>query len=217
MASWMIHLRIADILLDEIDNLPQAHFVVGNIAPDSGEPNEDWSVFTPSTNISHWKLEGVEHSQRAEFFRQKYLNTLQSPEAFAFYLGYYTHLVTDYIWSREIYLPQREKYAAEFAADSGFIWKIKQDMYDLDHLYLRENPDFRAYTIFSGITTFPNVYLDYFSLTAFEKKMDYITGFYNGFDGDLDRAYPYMTKDHMHAFVDLATKEIRGKFQSVYL
>lgn len=55
MASWMVHLRIADKLMDLISNLSYTEFVIGNIAPDSGVPNEDWSIFTPSTEISHFK------------------------------------------------------------------------------------------------------------------------------------------------------------------
>ena len=32
MASWMVHLRVADSLLDQIPDLSQAEFIVGNIA-----------------------------------------------------------------------------------------------------------------------------------------------------------------------------------------
>ena len=42
MASWMVHLRIADCLLDrlsETGKIDDTAFVVGNIAPDSGVPN----------------------------------------------------------------------------------------------------------------------------------------------------------------------------------
>lgn len=35
MASWMIHLRVADLLTDRIPGLDKTAFVVGNIAPDS--------------------------------------------------------------------------------------------------------------------------------------------------------------------------------------
>lgn len=41
MASWMVHLRIADLLLSQISGLCPTEFIVGNIAPDSGVPNED--------------------------------------------------------------------------------------------------------------------------------------------------------------------------------
>ena len=55
MASWMVHLRIADRLLDRISGLSPVEFIMGNIAPDSGIPNEDWTAFKPSTKISHFR------------------------------------------------------------------------------------------------------------------------------------------------------------------
>ncbi|MCL2487068.1 MAG: zinc dependent phospholipase C family protein [Oscillospiraceae bacterium] len=222
MASWMAHLRVADKLLADrmsalIGDLPQKHFIVGNIAPDAGEPNEDWTIFTPPTEISHWKLTGVPRAERAERFRETYLDAAQEPDAAAFYIGYYTHLLTDYIWSREIHLPCLERYATEFSRDPGFIWQLKGDWYDLDHLYLREHPDFRAFAILDAVTAFPNVYLDYFSKAAFEKKIAYITGFYKGFDGNLDREYPYMKKAEMDEFVETAAGEIAGKIKGNFL
>lgn len=44
MASWMVHLRIADAFLDKLENIDETAFVMGNIAPDSGVPNEYWTV-----------------------------------------------------------------------------------------------------------------------------------------------------------------------------
>ena len=54
MASWMVHLRVADELLKKIENLDEKAFVMGNIAPDSGVPNEDWTVFQPPKDVSHF-------------------------------------------------------------------------------------------------------------------------------------------------------------------
>ena len=48
MASWMVHLRIADELLKHISNIDETAFVMGNIAPDSGVPNEDWQYLKES-------------------------------------------------------------------------------------------------------------------------------------------------------------------------
>ena len=58
MATWMVHLRIADGIMKEIPKLERQEFIMGNIAPDSGVPNEDWSVFTPNTNVSHFNKDG---------------------------------------------------------------------------------------------------------------------------------------------------------------
>ena len=55
MASWMIHLRIADLMLNELKDIDEAAFVMGNIAPDSGVPNEDWTNNHPPKNVSHYK------------------------------------------------------------------------------------------------------------------------------------------------------------------
>ena len=212
MASWMAHLRVADKLLDNIGGLSQKHFIVGNIAPDSGEPvNGDWNVFKPSTNVSHWKLEGIPRSERAEKFKEKHLAVINQTDEMAFYLGYYAHLLTDYIWSRDIFLLQKEQYASEFEKDPEFIWQIKRDMYDLDHLYYKEHPEFRAFSVFADISTFPNTYLDYFSEAAFEKRIAHITKFYKDFNGELDREYPYFTKANMDAFVEAAINEIQPK------
>ena len=128
---------------------------MGNIAPDSGEPVDgNWSVFKPSTDISHWKSEGLPRSEHAGKFRDMYLAVVGDIDSTAFYLGYYTHLLTDFIWSRDIFLPQQKQYAKEFEQDPKFIWQIKRDMYDLDHLYYKEHPNFRAFAIYAGISTF---------------------------------------------------------------
>ena len=55
MASWMIHLRVADSLMDTIAGIDQTAFVMGNIAPDSGVPNADWSAYIPPKDVSHYK------------------------------------------------------------------------------------------------------------------------------------------------------------------
>ncbi len=55
MASWMVHFRIADALLNQGKELAPVEFIFGNIAPDSGVPNADWSAFTPSGDLSHFK------------------------------------------------------------------------------------------------------------------------------------------------------------------
>ena len=55
MASWMIHLRIADQLTDRIKDLDETSFIMGNIAPDSGVPSADWTVYNPPKSVSHYK------------------------------------------------------------------------------------------------------------------------------------------------------------------
>jgi len=58
MATWFTHMRIAEHFMNIDDHLNCVDFLVGNIAPDCGVPNENWSKFTPDKNITHWRLDG---------------------------------------------------------------------------------------------------------------------------------------------------------------
>lgn len=220
MASWMVHLRIADKLLDSIPGLCPTEFIVGNIAPDSGVPNKDWSVFTPSTKISHFKT-GQHKKAGPDSFSAKYFTPEKydhyTQKQFSFYLGYLVHLLTDVAWSENIYYPAKQTFADELAADpDGFIWKLKEDWYDLDYLYLKEHPDFRAFRIYQNAVGFENHYMEEFSADAFDNRRQYITGFYlQGKDG-LDREYPYLSKAEMDAFVDRCTNQILHILQTKY-
>ena len=218
MASWMVHLRIADKLLDRIPGLAPVEFIVGNIAPDSGVPNEDWSAFTPCTKISHFKT-GEHNKAEPDSFAKKYFTPGQqaaySERQYAFYLGYLTHLITDVLWSKNIYRPSRVKFAAEFAADpDNFVWKLKEDWYDLDYKYLRDHPGFRAFRVYLGAVGFVNEFMEEFSADAFDNRRQYITDFYLQGKENFDREYPYLTQQEMDAFVDASADAIQELLRS---
>lgn len=211
MASWMVHLRIADKLLDKIPDLSVTEFIVGNIAPDSGVPNEDWSAFTPSTNVSHFK----EGSKKAspEKFAAKYFTQSQqrhyNKQQYSFYLGYLVHLLTDKFWSDKIAKPTMDRFSENLSKDkSGTISKIKEDWYDLDFLYIRRHPDFRAFSIFDRAAGFENTFMDEFSRDAFDNRRAYITDFYRQRNDNLERYYPYLTEADVDRFIVNSTTEI---------
>ena len=58
MAEWVSHLMVADKVLEALSWLKRHEFCVGNIAPDCNIPNEDWTAFTPSREITHWMQAG---------------------------------------------------------------------------------------------------------------------------------------------------------------
>ena len=211
MASWMVHLRIADRLLDKIPDLAPIEFIMGSIAPDSGVPNADGSAFTPCRAVSHFKEES--YAEGPEVFTAKYFSQSQrqdySSGTYGFYLGYLTHLMTDILWSNQILHPTLDKYAKEDAPDrKEFIRQIKEDWYDLDFKYLRDHPGFRAFRVYLGAVGFRNTFMEEFSPDAFDLRRQYITDFYlQGKDG-LDREYPYLTEAEMDRFVRNAAEAI---------
>ena len=219
MASWMVHLRIADKLLDMIPGLSGTEFIVGNIAPDSGVPNEDWSEFTPNTTVSHFKTD-VSKADPDSFAGKYWTPEKQacySSREYSFFLGYLSHLVTDVLWARDVYAPAKVKFSELRAAlGDNFIWKMKEDWYDLDFKYLRDRPGFRAFRIYLDAKGFVNEFMDEFSPDAFDNRRQYITGWYLEGRENLDREYPYLTEAEMDAFVDGAAEEIFDSLHTKY-
>lgn len=101
MATWGAHIRIAEAILKEYSNLHETSFLVGNVGPDCGEPNEDWSEFSPPKEVSHWS--DCENVIQANHFYKKYLEqNIEDSLRHSFLLGYYVHLLTDIEWSKMI-------------------------------------------------------------------------------------------------------------------
>ena len=222
MASWMIHLRIADKLLDCMPHLSPIEFIMGNMAPDSGVPNEDWSAFSPSTAVSHFRTDNGTGKKRIDL--DTYVNGYFTPELrdgyteqqYAFFLGYYVHLLTDCLWSDRIADPTRKKYAPMFSSQGQKFWEvIKEDWYDLDFLYLKKHPGFRAFRAYLGSVGFVNRYLAFFAPDAFDNRREYITAFYLQENHHLDREYPYLTEAEANHFVDDAAAALLAHLEEM--
>lgn len=220
MASWIVHLRIADQLLDRIPDLRSTEFVVGNIAPDSGIPNADWSAYTPSPVLSHFKTDdSVPKSIHIPLFIARHFSEEKraeyTKEEYSFFLGYLVHLLTDQLWSSQVASPLQNRFPEEWAADKHtLIQKAKEDWYDLDFLYLKQHPGFRAYAIYENAVGFRNTFLDIFSPDAFDNRREYITAFYRQENDHLDREYPYLTEAEMDFFVQNAAGQILARLKS---
>lgn len=212
MASWMVHLRIADELLKHLNKIDETAFVMGNIAPDSGVPNADWTEFHPPKELSHFKtytdIEGT------SVFREQYFDddkiTKYSLREYSFFLGYYVHLLTDIQWKNSVYKILIQLYEKEFTEDKNqLIWAAKGDWYDLDFLYLEQHPDFHAFYLYENAVGFNNDFMDIFSTDAFENRRQYICGFYHSNNhGELHREYKYLTPKEADAFVINTTRWI---------
>ena len=223
MASWMVHLRIADRLLDRIPGLSPVEFIMGNIAPDSGVPNEDWTAYKPSTKISHFRTDNG--TVKKEIDLNGYIARYFTPEhrkgydekAYSFFLGYYVHLLTDCLWSDQIATPTQQRFSGLFAENRSRAWElVKNDWYDLDFLYLKKHPGFRAFRVYLGAVGFRNTYMDIFSEDAFDNRREYITDFYLQENNGLARVYPYLTEAEVDGFVNRAVDSILGQLDNLH-
>ena len=224
MASWMIHLRIAEEILKHIPTLPREPFILGNIAPDSGIPAPDGRSYIPDKSISHFATtnsEGRMYHGEAAFIAQYMTPTLlhgKSHEAYAFYLGYLAHLYTDNAWIEHIYELGKTRLAHLRAQSKAlFASRLKQDWYTLDFLFLQKNPHFSAYETYRTMPCIENTYLDFFSPTAFEERRHFILSFYeDGVSQAVDTSHLYLTPQELDAFVLETATQVRVTYAQLF-
>jgi hypothetical protein len=209
MATWIVHLRVANNLLDMIDGLHTGQFLIGNLGPDLNIQAEDWESFTPHGDVTHFRnsIENKYWSSDLEFYNQ-YLSdhelSVNDPQRFSFLLGYFFHLITDNLWHLEVGSPTEKRYAEQFAADPDFIWEVKRDWYGLDFIYLRDHPDAGFWIPFIN-ADYNQDYLDFFPQETIQEKLTYIKSFYQRQDEKInvliERDFIYLSEETMNAFI----------------
>ena len=228
MASWIVHLRIADKLLDHIIGLDPAQFAIGNVAPDSGRPDENWENFDPPPQVSHFKYKETPDSpgvyQDLRFYREfmkGQVSLVEEPKRFSFLLGYFFHLLTDNLWAERIYRPTYDRYRQEFERDANFIWEVKKDWYGLDFAYVRAHPNSLFWTTFLH-ARYEHEYLEFFPPGAISEKLTYIREFYQRTDPEVESSLRmtnniYLNEAEMALFVDGAFRDLLRAYQAIWL
>jgi hypothetical protein len=193
---------------------------VGNIAPDSGIPDEKWEKFNPPPEVTHFKNPASKQRELADldFFR-RYLQPLRDqapfPAQLAFRMGYFCHIITDNLWWDLVGAPTKARFAAEFAADPNFIWKVKEDWYGLDFLYVRDHPTCLFWRVFLGCQA-GEPDLDFLPVEALRQRIAYIQAYYQKQDEEVQAAYQrpyiYLSAKKMNDFIDLAA----ARFSEIY-
>ncbi len=238
MASWMMHFRVANVLLqdgrwsDPADDV-QAAFVLGNVAPDSGQPTPDGG-YTPDKSTSHFmrRFEGVPAGQNPErcdpsLLAKEWLTPAlkrNDPVAAAFYLGYLCHLVTDNAWVRDFIYPAKERFGHLRLTDgvetpegvARFYAFLKKDWYDMDFLYVRRHSELPAYRLFLAAENIDNRYLPFFPADAFERKRGEIEDFYRKGAANVEEREVYISEEEASAFIGRVAAEIRGTFGNFF-
>jgi hypothetical protein len=223
LATWIAHLRLAENLLERIPDLDAAQFAIGNVAPDSGIPDENWEKFDPPPEITHFKvLDGVlKDLADLEFFRRYLVGNalVDNPGQFSFRLGYFFHLVTDNLWTLLIGRPTHARYGEQFAANPKFIWEVKDDWYGLDFIYVRDHPEALFWRVF--LSAQPDGFdLDFLPKHALEHQLNHIKTFYQRQDEEIQAAYRrpyiYLSQAEVDDFVAEASDRIFRVYQTLW-
>lgn len=222
MATWIAHLRLAEDLLQMIPNLDPAQFAMGNIAPDSGVPDEKWEHFDPPKEVTHFLRHSMSESDIYDLeFYQKYLAHVDPQDVVSFSLrfGYFVHLLADRLWSLEVGTKLKAKFPDELKNDPGFIWQVKDDWYGLDFIYLRDHPDSLFWRVF--LPAQPDDFdLDFIPKPALLHQFNYIKTLYQRRDEEIQemykRPYIYLSQAEMDAFVSDSAQLIYKVYQSLW-
>lgn len=224
MATWIAHLRLAENLLGLIDGLDVPMFAIGNVAPDSGIPDEKWEKFDPPTIVTHFQNSDGNNSgcSDLDFFRRYLASSCleDDPQKHSFRLGYFFHLITDNLWWTMIGSPTKERFPEQFAADQNFIWKVKDDWYGLDFTYVREHPDCLFWNIFLGCE-YTHAYLDFLPTEAIQRNIEYIKTYYQRKDEEIEailrRPFIYLSQADMDQFVEDSTRRLHQVYHVLWI
>jgi hypothetical protein len=146
MGTWIAHLRIAENLLPHFPELDEVTFAFGNLSPDSGLPNADWTEFDPPKEVTHFLRKGDgEDAIHDLVFYEQYVAGIKPEEdikLYSFRLGYFFHLICDIMWARRIVVTTKQEFRELFETKPReAVGIIKDDWYGLDQLYVRDHPE----------------------------------------------------------------------------
>lgn len=201
MATWMVHLRIADALLKHIEFLEPEMFTIGNIAPDCGTGIKDsMGEFDPPPKITHWTPTGRKSDICPQDFFEAYLKVKTADRsALSFYMGYYSHLWTDAYWSKQIFYTAYDLYGREKPWEE-FILAAKKDWNYLDHAFYFTHPGLRTYALLDGVRSVPD-YLPYYQPGQLTRQSRFIADYYKSLTPEKERTVQYLTPEKTKAFV----------------
>jgi hypothetical protein len=208
MGTWICHLRVAEKLLPHFPELDKTLFTFGNLAPDSGVPNETWTEFDPPEEVTHFlqKGEGEGLIRDLAYYREYLANITPQDDIqkYSFRLGFFTHLICDMLWFKYLDATTKTAFHELIAEDHAKAWGMfKKDWYGIDQVYNLAHKENLFWQVIHA-TPNPPSYLPFVREAALHQQYDYIRKFYGEYDPYWfeDRKYPYLNEGTMSRIVD---------------
>jgi len=208
MGTWIVHLRIAENLLPHFPEVDEVTFTFGNLSPDSGIPNADWTEFDPPKEVIHFLHRGEEeHAIHDLVYYGQYLADIRSEDdikLYSFRLGYFFHLICDIMWAKRIVGATKQQFKKLFEKGrKQAVSLIKGDWYGLDQLYVRDHPEHIFWRVIMT-SPFPPSYLPFVKDQALHQQYDYIRKFYSEQEDKwfLSIPYQYLNESTMTRIVN---------------
>jgi hypothetical protein len=208
VGTWISHLRIAESLLQHFSNLDEATFAFGNLSPDSGIPNKDWTEFDPPKEVTHFLQKGEDEDAIHDLvYYEQYLSNIKPEDdikLYSFRLGYFFHLICDMMWAKRIGAATKQQFKEQWDKNrKETIEAMKGDWYGLDQLYVRDHPECIFWRVIMT-TPYPASYLPFVNVEALHHQYDHIRKFYSEQEDKwfLSIPYHYLNEATMRRMVD---------------
>jgi len=214
MGTWICHLRIAEKLLPHFPELDTTLFTFGNLAPDSGIPNETWTEFDPPKEVTHFlhRGEGEDMIRDLVYYREHLTNITPQDDIqkYSFRFGFFTHLICDMLWFKYLDATTKTAFQELIAEDHQKAWGLfKNDWYGIDQVYNHSHPEGLFWQVIHKEANPPS-YLPFIKENALHQQYDYIRKFYGEYDAYWfeERKYPYLNESTMSRIVNDTVKAI---------
>lgn len=208
MGTWISHLRVAENLLPLFPDVDEVTFTFGNLSPDSGIPNEDWTVFDPPKEVTHFLRKGQEeHEIQDLVYYKQYLANIRPEDdikCYSFRLGYFFHLICDIMWAQRIGAATKQQFGDLFEKDKRkAVSLVKDDWYGLDQLYVRDHPEHIFWRVIMT-NPYPASYLPFVNEKALHHQYDHIRKYYSEQQDNwyLSIPYHYLNENTMTRMVN---------------
>ena len=220
MGTWISHLRIAENLLPHFPKVDEVTFTFGNLSPDSGIPNEDWTQFDPPKEVTHFLRKGQEEHEIHDlaYYTQYLANAKPEDDIhlYSFRLGYFFHLICDIMWARRIVPATKAQFKELFDADpKKAVGTVKDDWYGLDQLYVRDHPEHIFWRVIMT-NPYPPSYLPFVQNAALHHQYDHIRKFYSEQEDHwfLSLPYHYLNENTMTHIVNDSIEAVLIVYES---
>ena len=214
MGTWISHLRIAEKLLDYFPQLDEVTFAFGNLSPDSGIPNADWTEFDPPKEVTHFLRKGEgENAIHDLMFYEQYLANIKPEDdikLYSFRLGYFFHLICDIMWAKRIGAATKRDFKELFDKNpKEAVGIVKDDWYGLDQLYVRDHPESLFWRVIMP-TPNPPSYLPFIKNEALHHQYAHIRKYYSQQRDQwfLSLPYHYLNEKTMSRIVDESVEAV---------
>jgi hypothetical protein len=208
MGTWIYHLRVAENILSHLPGLDEVTFAFGNLAPDSGLPNADWTEFDPPKEVTHFLKRGEgEYAINDLIFYEQYLAGIwpeDDLQLYSFRLGYFFHLICDLMWARCVAKATERDFKEQFDQNRKETWEmVKDDWYGLDQLYVRDHPESIFWRVILSSPDPPS-YLPFIKDEALHQQYAHIRKYYSQQEDQwfLSLPYHYLNEKTMSRIVN---------------